>query len=92
MGNAIVITRLDRSAAELRRFAVEVDDGDVVRRLLGIAMLLEGWPRGEAARASGMDRQTLCNWVHRYNAADVAGLATGARSGRPPALTSCSLL
>ena len=35
--------------------------------------------------ASGMDRQTLCDWVHRYNAAGVAGLATGTRSGCPPA-------
>jgi transposase len=34
-----------------------------------------------------MDRQTLCDWVHRYNAAGIAGVATGTRSGRPPALT-----
>ena len=39
-----------------------------MRRLLGIALLLDGWSRGEAATASGMDRQTLCDWVHRYNA------------------------
>jgi transposase len=45
------------------------------------------WPRGEAAKASGMDRQTLCDWVHRYNAGDVAGLATASRPGRPPALS-----
>lgn len=51
MGKAIVITRSDRSAAELHRLAVEVEDGAIVRRLPGIAML--------AARASGMDRQTL---------------------------------
>ena len=91
MGKAIEITRLDRSAAELRRLAVEAEDGAVVRRLLGIAMLLDGWPRGEAARASGMDRQTLCDWVHRYNASAVAGLATGARSGRPPVLNDAQM-
>jgi hypothetical protein len=40
MGTAIAITRLDFSASDLRRFAVETEDGDAVRRLLGIAMLL----------------------------------------------------
>jgi transposase len=91
MGTAIAITRLDRSASDLRRFAVAIEDGDVVRRLLAIAMLLDGWSRGEAARINGMDRQTLCDWVHRYNAAGVAGLATGTRSGRPPALTDAQM-
>ena len=70
---------------------MKAEDGDVVRRLLGIALLLDGWPRGEAATASGMDRQTLCDWVHRYNAGGVAGLATAARSGRPPALNELQM-
>ncbi len=91
MGKAVEITRLERSAAELRAVAVRLEDADVVRRLLGIALLLDGWPRGEAARASGMDRQTLCDWVHRYNADDVAGLATASRSGRPPALSDAQM-
>jgi len=91
MGKAIEITRLDRSAVELREIAVKTEDGDVVRRLLGIALLLDGWSRREAATASGMDRQTLCDWVHRYNAADVAGLATGRRSGRPPTLSEAQM-
>jgi transposase len=91
MGKAVEITRLDRSAAELRALAARVRDGAVVRRLLGIALLLDGWPRREAAAASGMDRQTLCDWVHRYNAADVAGLTTGTRSGRPPALSDAQM-
>ena len=88
MGKAIEITRLDWSAVALRELAVRTEDGDVVRRLLAIALLLDGWPRGEAAIASGMDRQTLCDWVHRYNATGVGGLATGTRSGRPPALNA----
>ena len=91
MGNAIKITRLDRSAVELRELAVKTEDADVVRRLLGIALLLDGWSRRAAATATGMDRQTLCDWVHRYNAADVAGLATGKRSGRPPALSDAQM-
>ena len=63
MGKAIAITRLDRSAGELRELAVRTEDGDVVRRLLGMALLLDGWSRGEAASAVGMDRQTLCDWA-----------------------------
>lgn len=91
MGNAIEIVRLDWSASGLRQLAVETGDGDVVRRLLAIAMVFDGWPRGEAARANGMDRQTLCDWIHRYNAAGVEGLASGTRSGRPPALSEAQM-
>ena len=65
MGKPIEITRLDRSASELRELAVKTEDGDIVRRLLGIALLLDRWSRDDAATASGMDRQTLCDWVHR---------------------------
>jgi hypothetical protein len=67
MGKAIEITRLDRSAADLRGVAIKTRDAEVARRLLGIALLLDGWSRGEAATASGMDRQTLCDCVHRYS-------------------------
>ncbi len=41
MGKPIEITRLDRSASELRELAVKTEDGDIVRRLLGIALLLD---------------------------------------------------
>ena len=54
---------------------MKAEDGDLVRRLLGIALLPDGWPRRAAATASGMDRQTLCDWVHRYNADGAAGFA-----------------
>ena len=91
MGKAIEITRLDRSAAELRKLAVRTEDGDVVRRLLAIALLLDGRPRGEATTASGMDRQTRRDWVHRYNTAGVGGLATGTRCGRPSALSDAQM-
>ena len=30
-------------------------------------MVLEGRSRQEAARNAGMDRQTMRDWVHRYN-------------------------
>lgn len=37
-------------------------------------MVLEGRPRAEAANLNGMDRQTLRDWVHRYNVAGLEGL------------------
>jgi transposase len=91
MVKAIAITRLERSASELREIAVRTEDSDVVRRLLAIALLVDGWPRGEAAIANGMDRQTLCDWVHRYNAIGVGGLTSSPRSGRPPALNAVQM-
>ncbi len=33
-----------------------------------MALILDGHKRADAARAAGMDRQTLYDWVHRYNA------------------------
>jgi len=63
----------------------------VVRRLLAIARLLEGHSREEAARLTGMDRQTLRDWVHRYNADGVAGLSSRCSPGRPPALSEAQM-
>jgi transposase len=91
MGKAIAITRLERSAAELRDQAVKTEDGAVVRRLLGIALVVEGHSREAAARAVGMDRQTLCDWIHRYNASGVAGLSSRTSPGRPPALSEAQM-
>jgi hypothetical protein len=68
MSAAIPITRLDRSASELRNFASKCNDGARVRRVLAIAMVLDGRSRAEAAELNSMDRQTLSDWVHRYNA------------------------
>jgi transposase len=87
MSKAIAITRLERSAADLRREARKTDDGSVVRRLLAIALVLDGASRAEAAERSGMDRQTLRDWVHRYNADGVPGLISRTGGGPPPALT-----
>ena len=59
MGAAVMITRLDRSAAELRREASRCGDGRVACRMLAIAHVIDGASRAEAAQACGMDRQTL---------------------------------
>ncbi len=70
----VKITRLDLTASDLRREAARTKDGDAARRMLAIALLLEGHIREQAARQSGMERQTLRDWVHRYNAEGVVGL------------------
>jgi transposase len=87
MGQAITVTRTEHTAEALRVFAAKSGDGAQVRRLLAIALILEGRSRTEAAALSGMERQTLRDWVHRYNAEGIAGLADLRRSsGRPPFL------
>ena len=43
-------------------------------RILAVALVLDRRPRSEAAAPAGMDRQTLCDWVHRYNASGIGGL------------------
>jgi transposase len=91
MGRPIEITRLEHSATALRELAARTQDGAVVRRLLGIALILEGHPREEAARLSGMDRQILRDWVHRYNMDGVAGLRSRWGAGRPPALNEMQM-
>ncbi len=61
------------------------------RRLLALAMVLDGGSRLEAARQAGMDRQTLCDWVHRYNAAGVDGLLSRRPPGPAPKLTKLQM-
>jgi len=85
---AISITRTDYTAAELRHEASRARDGASARRLLALALVLEGKSRTEAATGCGMDRQTLRDWVHRYNAEGLAGLRDRPHSGRRPLLTA----
>jgi transposase len=91
MSKPIEITRFDLSAAELRELAARTQDGAVVRRLLAIALVLEGYPREAAAQLNGMDRQTLRDWVLRYNAEGVAGLRSRCSPGRPAALNEAQM-
>ena len=87
MGQPVEITRTEHSSAELRQIASRLRDGRVVRRLLAIALVLDGQSRAEAATACGMDRQILRDWLLRYNARGVAGLSNQPIPGRPPHLT-----
>lgn len=84
---SVAITRLDLDAAQLRVEARRAADTKMARRILALAMVLDGQPRLLAARAAGMDRQTLRDWVHRYNADGLAGLSDRPRSGRKSRLS-----
>src|SRR5437867_8830623 len=88
MPAGVAITRKDYSAVELRRTAARTQDGAAARRMLALAHVMDGRSRGEAARLCGMDRQTLRDWVHRYNAEGLVGLFDRLHSGRPPRLTA----
>jgi transposase len=87
MGMAVRVTRDDLTAAALRAASSKCSDGAQVRRILALALVLEGLPRSEAAALNGMDRQTLSDWVHRYNAEGIEGLKSRKSPGREPFLT-----
>jgi transposase len=74
MAAPIRITRDELDAAGLRRAARRATSVAASRRMLALALVMEGTSRTEAAQAAGMDRQTLRDWVHRYNQEGLAGL------------------
>ena len=86
---AVAITRGEHDAASLRQAAKACWDANAARRMLALALILNGRPRSEAAALCEMDRQTLRDWVHRYNAEGLAGLsdrrgAVGPKPRRSP--------
>lgn len=87
MGASISL-RGDFGADELRRLAGKAKDADQARRLLALAAVCEGMSRAEAARIGGMDRQTLRDWVHRFNEQGPDGLINAKSPGRPSKLSA----
>ncbi len=87
MGQAIPV-RTDYTAGEVRRFAQRAKDAAQARRLLAIAAVLDGASREEAATIGGMDRQTLRDWVIRFNEQGADGLISIPSPGVPPKLNS----
>ena len=82
MGQAIAV-RTDYSIEEVRSFARKAKNAAQARRLLAIAAVLEGTSRTEAARIGGMDRQTLRDWVIRFNERGPDGLINIPSPGGP---------
>src|SRR5215210_7170021 len=85
MGQAIAV-RTDFTAGEVRRLAKRAKDVAQARRLLAIAAVLDGASREEAAKIGGMDRQTLRDWVIRFNKKGPDGLVNIPSPGVPPKL------
>src|ERR1051325_7557031 len=85
MGQAIAV-RTDFTAREIRRFAKRAKDVAQARRLLAIAATLDGASREDAAKVGGMDRQTLRDWVIRFNEQGPDGLINIPSPGVPPKL------
>jgi transposase len=86
-----VRVRTDFKPSELRRLAASSKHANQSRRLLSLAAVLEGMSRGDAARIGGMDRQTLRDWVHRFNEQGPDGLKDIRSKGHPPRLTADEL-
>ena len=86
MGAAVSL-RADFSVGELRLLAKRAEDAGQARRLLSLAAVLAGMNREAAAAIGGMDRQTLCDWAHRFNAKGPAGLINGKAPGPRPKLS-----
>jgi transposase len=83
--------RDDYDAAELRTLAKRSRDPRQIRRLLALAAVYDGMSRAEAAKVGGMDRQTLRDWAHRFNAEGPEGLTDRPRAGRPRQLTDAQM-
>ena len=66
MASAVSL-RGDYTSSDLRALAAATKNANQSRRLLSLAAALEGMNRTAAARIGGMDRQTLRDWVHRFN-------------------------
>src|SRR5699024_3344823 len=79
--------RNDYDATQLRQLAQEADEPAQVRRLLALACVYDGMRRDQAARQNAMQAQTLCDWVHAFNAKGPEGLKSTPLPGRPRKLS-----
>ncbi len=84
---AVVPLRPDFDATKLRVVAKRCADSRQTRRLLALAAVYDGMNCAEAAKVGGMDRQTLRDWVHRFNEEGMDGLANRKGAGRPRMLS-----
>lgn len=85
---AAIGVRTDHTPDDLRRFARRCSDPDLVRRLLVIALILDGGSRSDAAKIAGVALQIVRDWVLRFNADGPDGLATRKAPGRASILNN----
>ncbi len=77
----------DYDSSSLRELARKARDPHQIRRLLALAAVYDGKSREEAATIGCMDRQTLRDWVHRFNDEGPDGLANRHGGGRKSLLS-----
>lgn len=74
--------RGDYTGPDLRRLARRCSDADQVRRLLSLAVILDGGSRSDAAKAGGVTLQIVRDWVLRFNAEGPDGLISRKAPGK----------
>ncbi len=89
---AAVKLRTDYSVVDLLRLTAGSRHANQSRRLLSLAAVMDGMDREQAARIGGMDRQTLRDWVHRFNEGGPDGLKDIRSKGHPPRLSTDQLV
>ena len=85
--SASIPLRTDFSASDLRVLVGRCTNASQARRLLSLAAVYDGMDRAQAATIGGMDRQTLRDWVHRFNSEGPDGLIDRKAPGRARYLT-----
>ena len=83
--------RQDFEAATLRQLATTVKYASQARRRLALAAVYDGKHRAEAAHIGGMDRQTVRDWVHRFNRRGPDGLINVKSPGRRTKLSTAQM-
>lgn len=79
--------RQDIKAETLRQAAKREKNSGIVRRLLGIAHLIEGGSRSEAQKIGCLTLSTFRIWIERFNTYGIEGLRAKKSTGRPSKLT-----
>jgi transposase len=87
MGSAISL-RADFNGDDLRQRARQTKDADQARRLLALAMIYDGYSRGDAARLGSVTLQVGRDWVVRFNATGPDGLINGKAPGKQSLLST----
>ena len=85
---AAIELRNDYSSGRLRYMATRSRNANQARRLLALAAVRDGLSREAAALVGGMDRQTLRDWVHAFNARGPDGLVNCKSPGAKPKLSA----
>jgi transposase len=79
---AAIGVRSDYTSADLRQLARRSGDADQVRRLLAVALILDGGSRSDVAKVAGVTLQIVRDWVIRFNEGGPDGLITRKAPGR----------